>query len=111
VQDLGVEVQRRRTVEVGDGVDRGCARAPGSHGSTRGGAVLVLQGLERSEELPMVWNCRGGATHRRRRLGRNSGTCEVETEERGLGVDLGHEMGLMRQLWWDVAQQGGRPSV
>jgi hypothetical protein len=48
VQDLGVDVQRRRTVEVGDGVDTGCARAPGSHGSTRGGAASVLQGLERS---------------------------------------------------------------
>jgi hypothetical protein len=48
VQDLGVEVQRRRTAEVGDGVNTGCARAPGSHGLTCGGATFVLQGLERS---------------------------------------------------------------
>jgi hypothetical protein len=35
-------------VEVRDGVDTGCARAPGSQGSTCGGAMSVLQGLERS---------------------------------------------------------------
>jgi hypothetical protein len=74
-------------------------------------AVLCVTGVREVRESPVAWNCRGGATHRRRRLGRNSGACEVETEESGLGVDPGHETGLLRRLWWDVAQQGSWPTV
>jgi hypothetical protein len=45
-----------------------------------------VTGVREVREPLVVWNCRGGATHRRRHLGRNPDACEVETEQGGLGV-------------------------
>jgi hypothetical protein len=96
--------------EVGDEIDAACSGLL----SSTGWRVESLRSHWRGQ--PGRSGTGGGQLPRRRahlrqRPSQIPACPKVKAEVRGLGVDLGHEAGLPRQLWWPEAQQDGRSTA